>query len=148
MDDLTVLREFRAAEPGPSAAETTAARNALLTAIEAAGRSSSGRRAAWPRTAVRPRSAVPSALRPTVRRRVWVTALAAAAAAAVGGGALILAPGGSQQAASRPAVPRQTSPGAASHQVGPVSPVYQPATLTAAVVLELSLIHISEPTRP
>ncbi len=136
MDDLTALREVRAAEPGPSTAETTAARNALLTAIEAAGRSSSGRRAAWPRSAVRPRSAVPSALRPTVRRRVWVTALAAAAAAAVGGGALILAPGGSQQAASRPAVPRQTSPGAASHQVGPVAPVYHDATLTAAVVLD------------
>lgn len=124
MDDLTVLQAVRAAEPGPSAAETTAARNALLTAIEAAGRSSSGR--------ARPRSAV----RRTARRRVWVPVVAAAATVAVAGGALMLAPGGSQHAASRPAVPRQTSPGAASHQVGPVSPVYRRATLTAAFVLD------------
>lgn len=126
MDDLTVLREVRAAEPGPSTAETTAARNALLTAIEAVGRSSSGRRAARPRSAVRR----------TARRRVWVTVVAAAATVAVGGGALMLAPGGSQHVASRPAVPRQPSPGAASHQAGPVAPVYHDATLTAAVVLD------------
>jgi hypothetical protein len=124
MDDLTVLREVRAAEPGPSAAETTAARNALLTAIEAAARSTSGRRA-------RPRPAV----RRTARRRVWVPVVAAATIA-MGGGALLLAPAGSQHAASRPAVPRQTTPGAASHPVGLVAPVYHDATLTAAVVLD------------
>lgn len=124
MDDLTVLQAVRAAEPGPSTAETTAARNALLTAIEEAGRSSSGRRA-------RPRSAV----RRTPKRRVWVPVMAAATVV-VGGGALMLGPGSSQHAASRPAVPRQTSPGAASRQVGPVSPVYQRATLTAAFVLD------------
>jgi hypothetical protein len=124
MDDLTVLKKVRAAEPGPSAAETTAARNALLTAIEAACGASSGRRRAR------------SAVRRTAGRRVWVPVVAAAATVAVGGGALLLAPGGSQPAASRPAVPRQTSPGAASHPVGPVAPVYQPATLTAAVVLD------------
>jgi hypothetical protein len=121
MDDLTVLREVRAAEPGPSAAETTAARNALLTAIEAAGQSSSGR--------ARPGAAV----RRAARHRIWVPVAAAAAAAAVVGGALMLAPGGSQHAASGPPV---SSPGAASHAVGPVAPVYRPATLTAAVVLD------------
>ena len=119
MDDLTVLREVRAAEPGPSAAETSAARNALLTAVEAAGRSSSGRRA-------RPRPAV----RRAARRRIWVPVVTAAAAVAVGCGALMLAPGGSRHAASGPA------PGAASHPAGPVAPVYRPATLTAAVVLD------------
>jgi hypothetical protein len=126
MDDLTALRDVRAAEPGPSAAETTAARDALLTAIEAAGRSSSGRRAAKPRFAVG-RAA---------RRRIWVPVLAAAATVAVGAGVLTLAPGGSPHAASRPAVPRQTSPGGASHPAGPVAPVYHDATLTAAVVLD------------
>jgi hypothetical protein len=125
VDDLTVLQEIRAAEPGPSAAETTAARNALLTAIEAADRSSSGRRA-------RPRSAV----RRMARRRIWVPVVAAAATVAVAGGALMLAPGGSQHAASRPAVPQQISRGAVSHPAGPVAPVYQPARLTAAFVLD------------
>jgi hypothetical protein len=61
MDDLIMLREVRAAEPGPSAAETTAARNALLAAIEAAGRSPSGRRDTRPR----------SATRRAPRRRIW-----------------------------------------------------------------------------
>jgi hypothetical protein len=117
MDDLIMLREVRAAEPGPSAAETTVARNALLTAIEAAGRSPSGRRAARPR----------SATRRAARRRIWVPVVAAAAAVVAGAGVLTLAPGGSQHAASRP--------GARQH-VGPVAPVYQPATLTAAVVLD------------
>jgi hypothetical protein len=124
MDDLTVLREVREAEPGPSAAETTAARNALLTAIEAADRSSSGRRAARPRPATRR----------TAPRRIWVPVVAAAAAvvaAAVAvvaaAGALTVAPGGSRLAASRP--------GAQPH-VGPVAPVYHDATLTAAVVLD------------
>jgi hypothetical protein len=121
MDDLTVLREVRAAEPGPSAAETTAARNALLAAIEAAGRSASGRRAARPRPAARQ----------AARRRIWVPVMAAAATIAVGGGAMVLAPGGPQHA-----VPRQTPPSAASHPAGPVAPVYHDATLTAAVVLE------------
>jgi hypothetical protein len=116
MDDLTVLREVRAAEPGASAAETTAARNALLTAIEAAGRSSSGRRAAR----VRP------AARRTARRRIWIPVVAAAAAVVAGAGVLTLAPGGSRPAASRP--------GAQQHP-GPVAPVYHDAALTAAVVL-------------
>ena len=35
MDELTALREYRADEPGPTAAETAAARTALLAAIEA-----------------------------------------------------------------------------------------------------------------
>lgn len=127
MDDLTVLQAVRAAEPGPSAAETTAARNSLLTAIEAVGRSSSGgHRAARPRFAVRR----------TARRRAWVPVVAAAAAVAVGVGALMLVPGDSRHAATRPAVPRQTSPGPASRQVGPVPPAYHDATLTAAVVLD------------
>jgi hypothetical protein len=117
MDDLTVLREVRAAEPGPSEAETTAARNALLTAIEAAGRSSSGRRAARPR----------SPARRAARRRIWVPVVAAAAAVVAGAGVLTLAPGGSRPAASRP--------GAQQH-AGPVAPVYRRATLTAAVVLD------------
>jgi hypothetical protein len=116
MDDLTVLREVRAAEPGASAAETTAARNALLTAIEAAGWSSSGRRAAR----VRP------AARRTARRRIWISVVAAAAAVVAGAGVLTLAPGGSRPAASRP--------GAQQHP-GPVAPVYHDAALTAAVVL-------------
>jgi hypothetical protein len=123
MDDLTVLKEVRAAEPGPSAAETTAARNALLTVIETADGSSSGRRAR-------------SAVRRTAGRRVWVPVVAAAATVAVGGGALLLAPGGSQPAASRPVVRRQTPPSAASHPAGPVAPLYHDATLTAAVVLD------------
>jgi hypothetical protein len=117
MDDLIMLREVRAAEPGPSAAETTAARNALLTAIEAAGRSPSGRRAARPR----------SATRRAGRRRIWVPVAAAAAAVVAGAIVLTLAPGGSQHAASRPDAKQHT---------GPVAPVYQPATLTAAVVLD------------
>jgi hypothetical protein len=116
MDDLIMLREVRAAEPGPSAAETTAARNALLTAIEATGRSPSGRRAARPR----------SATRRAARRRIWVPVVAAAAAVVAGAGVLTLAPGGSQHAVSRPGAQRRG---------GPVAPVYQPATLTAAVVL-------------
>jgi hypothetical protein len=117
MDDLITLREVRAAEPGPSAAETTAARNALLTAIEAAGRSPSGDRAARPR----------SAARRAARRRIWVPVVAAAAAVAAGAGVLTLAPGGSQHAASRPR---------ALQHAGLVPPVYQPATVTAAVVLD------------
>jgi hypothetical protein len=117
MDDLTVLREVRAAEPGPSAAETTAARNALLTVIEAAGRSSSGRRAARPGPATRR----------TAPRRIWIPVVAAAAAVVAGAGVLTLAPGGSQLAPSRP--------GAHQH-AGPVAPVYHDATLTAAVVLD------------
>jgi hypothetical protein len=116
MDDLTVLREVRAAEPGPSAAETTAARNALLTAIEAAGRPSSGR-------AARPRSAA----RWAPRRRIWVPVVAAAAAVAAGVGVLTFAPGAPRPAATRPS---------AQHGAGPVAPVYQPATLAAAVVLD------------
>jgi hypothetical protein len=81
MDDLTTLREYRAEEPGPSPAETTAARTALLTAIETAS--------------PRPR---------TGRRPVWVpvTALAAAGLAAVGlivGGAV----GGGRPAPAPPA---------------------------------------------
>jgi hypothetical protein len=123
MDDLTTLREVRAAEPGPSAAETTAARNALLTAIEAAGRSSAGPRAR------------PSAVRRLPSRRVWIPLVAAAAAVVVGVGTLMLAPGASQRAASGITRPRQTSPNASPHQAGPVSPVYKPATLTAAFVL-------------
>jgi hypothetical protein len=115
MDDLKVLREVRAAEPGPSAAETTRARNALLTAIEAAGRSSSGRRP------VRP------AARRTAPRRIWVPVVAAAAAVVAVVGVLTLAPGGSQLAAARP--------GARQHS-GLVAPVYRDATLTAAVVLD------------
>jgi hypothetical protein len=115
MDDLTVLREVRAAEPGPSAAETTAARNALLAAIEAADQSSSGRPAARPR----------SLARRAARRRIWVPAVAAAAALVVAVGVLTLAPGSAQRAASR----------AGGQQAGPVAPVYKPATLTAAVVL-------------
>jgi hypothetical protein len=125
MDDLTVLRRVRAAEPGPSAAETTAARNALLTAIEAAGRPPAAGRAAQPRSAT-PRAA---------RQRIWVPVVAAATVA-VGVAALILAPGGSQHVASAPAVPRRTFPGATSHPAGPVAPVYHDATLTAAVVLD------------
>ncbi len=35
MDDLTVLREYRAGQPGPTPAETDAARTALIAAIEA-----------------------------------------------------------------------------------------------------------------
>jgi hypothetical protein len=77
MDDLTTLREYRADEPGPSPAETTAARTALLTAIESG---------------------------PARPRRVWVpvTALAAAGLAAVGliaGGAV----GGGHAAPTSPA---------------------------------------------
>jgi hypothetical protein len=121
MDDLTVLQQVRAAEPGPSAAETTAAKNALLTAIEAAAQPSSDRRATGPRAATRQ----------AARRRIWIPV--AAAVLAAGAGVLTLAPGGSQHAASGPAV---SSPGAASHPAGPVAPVYRPATLTAAVVLD------------
>ena len=117
MDDFIMLREVRAAEPGPSAAETTAARNALLTAIEAAGRSPSGHRADRPRPAARR----------ALRRRIWVPVVAAAAAVVAGAGVLTLAPGGSQHAASRPR---------AQQHAGPVPPVYQPATVTAAVVLD------------
>jgi hypothetical protein len=123
MDDLTVLQAVRAAEPGPSAAETTAARNALLTAIEAAGRSPVGRRAGQPRSAVRL----------TASRRVWVPIVAAAATVAVAGGALTLAPGGSRHATSGNALPGQTSRGAGRH---PAAPRYHDATLTAAVVLD------------
>jgi len=129
MDDLTVLQAVRAAEPGPSAAETTAARNALLTAIEAAGRTSPGRGAARPRPRLRP------AARRTADRRVWVPVMAAAATVAVGASALMLAPGGSHHAASWATLPRQTAHGTTSHQVGPVSPVYKSATFTAAFVL-------------
>jgi N-acetylneuraminic acid mutarotase len=78
MDDLTMLRKVRAAEPGTSAAETTAARNTPLTAIEAAGRPAAGRAA---------------------RRRIWVPVVAAAAAVVAGTGVLTLAPGGSQRGA-------------------------------------------------
>jgi hypothetical protein len=150
MNDLDLVRELRADVPSPAWERLAPGRARLLAsisrpsrprklrrailpvgaasaavAIEAAGRSSSGRRA-------RPRSAV----RRTARRRVWVSVVAAAATIAVGGGALMLAPGGSQHAASRPAVPRQTSPGAASHPAGPVAPAYHDATLTAALVLD------------
>jgi hypothetical protein len=123
MDDLTVLREVRAAEPGPSAAETTAARNALLTAIASAAQPPSGRRASGPRATARR----------APRRRIWIPVAAAAAALAAGAGVLTLAPGGSQHAASGPGV---SSPGSASHPAGPVAPVYRPTTLTAAVVLD------------
>jgi hypothetical protein len=117
MDDLTVLRQVRAAEPGPSAAETTAARNALLTAIEAAERSSSGRRTARPRPATRR----------TTPRRIWIPVAAAAAAVVAGAAVLTLAPAGSQHPASRPS---------AQQHAGPVAPVYHDATLTGAVVLD------------
>jgi hypothetical protein len=122
MDDLTVLREVRAAEPGPSAAETTAARNALLAAIEAAGRPSSGRRA------VRPG--------PAARRRIWVPVVAAAAAVVAGVGVLTLAPGGPRPGVSRPGAQAQSHSGGASHPADPVAPVYRDTTLTAAVVLD------------
>lgn len=125
MDDLSVLQAVRAAEPGPSAAETTAARNALLTAIDAADQSTPVRHAG-PRPAIRR----------TARPRVWIPVVAAAATIAVGAGALMLVPGGSRHEASRTTAPRQTSPGTGSHQVGPVPPVYKHATLTATVVLE------------
>jgi hypothetical protein len=123
MDDLTVLREVRAAEPGPSAAETTAARNALLTAIETAGRSSSGRRAARMRRAMAP-------------RRIWVPVAAAAAAVVAVASVLTLAPGRSHLAAPRPGAQHHAASrlGAQPH-AGPVAPVYHDATLTAAVVL-------------
>jgi hypothetical protein len=150
MNDLDLVRELRADVPSPAWARLAPGRARLLAsisrqsrprklrrailpagaaasaavAIEAAGRSSSDRRA-------RARSAV----RRTARRGVWVS-VAAAATVAVGGGALMLAPRGSQHASSEPAVQRRTSPGAASHPAGPVSPVYRRATLTAAVVLD------------
>jgi hypothetical protein len=125
MDDLTVLREVRAAEPGPSPAETTAARNALLAAIEAAGKPSSGRGAVRPGPAQR-----------RVARRIWVPVVAAAAAVVAGVGVLTLAPGGSHPAASRPGAQARSHPGSTSLPAGPVAPVYHDATLTAAVVLD------------
>jgi hypothetical protein len=151
MNDLDLVRELRADVPSPPWARLAPGRARLLASIsrpsrlpklrrailpvgasaaaavsiEAADRSSSARRG-------RPRSAV----RRTARRRVWVPVVAAAVTIAVAGGALVLAHGGSQHAASRPAVPRQTAPSAASHPAGPVAPVYHDATLTAAVVLD------------
>jgi hypothetical protein len=129
MDDLTMLREVRSAEPGPSAAETTAARNALLTAIEAAGRSPVGCRATQPR----------SATMWAARHRIWVPVMAAAATIAVGAGVLTLAPGSSQLAASRPGTKhhaRRVAPVYHQQPAGPVAPTYHKATLTAAVVLD------------
>ena len=74
MNELTLLREFRSDAPGPTAAETTDARDRLLTAI-ADGRAASGTAAA------QPRRAVPGG-RP--HRRFRALAAAAAAVAAVG----------------------------------------------------------------
>jgi hypothetical protein len=125
MDDLTVLREVGATEPGPSAAETTAARNALLTAIEAANRSSSGRRAGRRR----------STARQAARHRIWIPVAAAAAAIVAGVGVLTLVPGGSHLAATRPGAQVRNYPRSTSHLAGPVTPVYHDATLTASVVL-------------
>jgi hypothetical protein len=115
MNDLDLVRELRADVPSPTRARLEPGRARLLASISRPSR--------------------PGKLRRAAGRRVWVSA-AAAATVAVAAGALILAPGGSQHLASRPAVPRQTPPGAASHLAGPVAPMYHDATLTAAVVLD------------
>jgi hypothetical protein len=85
MDELTLLRNFRSDTPGPSAAETAAARTRLLEVIDDP---QSG--ASRPRASRR----VLSVLGSFGRRKLWAPAAAAAAVTAVAiAGAVIAAPG-------------------------------------------------------
>jgi hypothetical protein len=106
MDELTLLREFRSAAPGPSTAETTAARDRLLAVMDdvPSGRASAA-----------PHRAIPAGR--TGRRR-WIPVAVAAAATAVGIAAVSIAVAG----------PWRTQPGS-------TQPGSKPAALTAAFVL-------------
>jgi hypothetical protein len=89
MDEMTMLREHRVGQPGPSAAETAAARAALMAAIEAEPAGSPG-------SVRRPRR---------VRRRLWVPVTAAAAAGLTALGLIVSAgpAGHGRQGGSPPA---------------------------------------------
>jgi hypothetical protein len=91
MDELTLLREFRSDVPGPSTAETAAARDRLLAVLEDL-RSGSGR------TTASPHREVPGG---RAGRRFWIPVAVAAAATAVGIAAASVALSG----------PRRTQPG-------------------------------------
>lgn len=108
MDELTLLREFRSDAPGPSTAETTAARDRLLAVMDDV-QSGSGRASAAPHCAI-----------PAGRagRRFWIPAAVAAAAAAAGIAAVSIAVSG----------PWRTQPGS-------TQPGSKPAALTAAIAL-------------
>ena len=124
MDDLTLLRDVRAGEPGPSATERDSARNALLAAIET---SPPGRRSAAGRS--RPARWLSGP------RRIWLPAVAATAAFVIGAAAVMLSSG------PRPARPpsaagRASAPAAPSRPAAPqTTPVFRHTTLSAAFVL-------------
>jgi hypothetical protein len=120
MDDITALREVRAQRPGPSAAETSAARNALLAAIAATEHSASGQ--------ARPRAG--ATWRSLARWRVVIPAAAAAVLVAALMPVLVSA-GSARHVASSPS--EHPVPAAPSAQ--PHNPTYRQAALTAAVVL-------------
>jgi hypothetical protein len=92
MDELTLLRNFRRDTPGPSAAETGAARSRLLEVIDDP-RSGASRVTASPRL-----HSAPGVLG---RRRFWAPVAAAAAVTAVAITAAVIAAPGPQ--AARPA---------------------------------------------
>ena len=124
MDDLTLLREVRAGEPGPSAAEHDSARKALLAAIETgppgrsgAGRSRAARGLAGP-------------------RRIWLPVVAASAAFVIGAAAVAIS-SGPQPARPPAAAGRAFTPAAPGRPAGPrqTAPVFRHTTLSAAFVL-------------
>jgi hypothetical protein len=122
MDELTALREFRSDPPGPSAAETAAARSRLLAAMSA-GRSGQGHPAAplrspagaalHHRRAVAGRQAV-AAGRPG--RRLWVPVAAAAAVMTAGIAVAAVAASGPRAALHQPAGPAAVTAAFVLHQ--------------------------------
>lgn len=94
MDELTMLRNFHRDTPGPSAAETAAARARLLDAIEDPQSGASRPRA--------PRRVL-SVLGVFGRRKLWAPAAAAAAVTAVAIAAAVIAAPGPQAARRAPA---------------------------------------------
>ncbi len=91
MDELTLLGEFRSDMPGPTTAETGAARDALLSAMQDVRSSSARATSSASRAAAGGRAA----------RRFWISVGAVTCAAAVGvAAAAVLAPG---RRATRPA---------------------------------------------
>jgi hypothetical protein len=125
MDDLMLLRKVRASEPGPSVAQSAAARQALAHAIARAetvpgpaGRSGPGR------SGVR--------FRPVPSGRVW---LSAAAGIAIAVGAAVPVTLDLSDHAGHPAS-RHRLANIASGTASPRVPTFQAATLTAAEVLD------------
>jgi hypothetical protein len=122
MDELTALREFRSDPPGPSAAETAAARSRLLAAMSA-GRSGQGQAAAPLRSpagaALHHRRAVAgrrAAAAPRAGRRLRVPVAAAAAVMTAGIAVAAVAASGPRAALHQPTGPAAVTAAFVLHQ--------------------------------